>query len=65
MNKYLKWTLISLAILILIICLVYGANKLYNYAIKIATSRIKEGVSEGISKGIGKAINPFKWLPGS
>jgi hypothetical protein len=50
-----------------IVILGYLGYTFYNYAIRDATAKIKEGVSQGVSEGIDNgisgALNPLK-LPG-
>lgn len=61
MNKYVRWALIFVIVVVVAICVIYGGYKLYQYVMNLVVSRVKEGVAEGVSKGVGKAINPLKW----
>jgi len=58
MKKLLKW----LFILGGIILAGYGIYRVYDYAVDVATKRIKKGAEEGIVKGVGNIVNPIKWF---
>jgi len=62
MKKMLKW----LCIFGIIILAGYGVYRLYDYAVEVATERIKKGAEEGVAKGVGKGVgnivNPLKWF---
>lgn len=62
MNKTVKKILRKLFIVVIAILAAYGLYKIYDYAIEVATERIRKGAEEGVSKGVGNIVNPLKWF---
>ena len=64
MDKFLRKVLIALFVIAALLLAGYAGYMLYNYAVEVATQRIKkgvtEGVAEGIGEGIGDVINPLE-----
>ena len=55
MKKIIMWLLIVASLVVA----GYVGYKVYDYIMKDATQRIKQGVSAGVSEGIGDAVNPL------
>jgi hypothetical protein len=61
MNKWVKRLIIILISLAALLLIGYGGYKLYNYALDVATKRIRKSVAKGVTQGVGDSINPLKW----